>query len=81
MIMKRTNKEQITQAGYLLIGVNFAFSIVLLISGIESGLFGLLFLVAYTFISWRLYKWRRREVNKQIERMNKRVVSWIEKND
>ena len=79
--MKRTNKEQITQAGYLLIGVNFAFSIVLLISGIESGLFGLLFLVAYTFISWRLYKWRRREVNKQIERMNKRVVSWIEKND
>ena len=79
--MKRTNKEQITQAGYLLIGVNFVFSIVLLISGIESGLFGLLFLVAYTFISWRLYKWRRREVNKQIERMNKRVVSWIEKND
>ena len=79
--MKRTNKEQITQAGYLLIGVNFAFSIVLLISGIESGLFGLLFLVAYTFISWRLYKWRRREVNKQIERMNERVVSWIEKNN
>lgn len=77
--MKRTNKEQITRAGYLLIGVNFGFSIVLLISGIESGLFGLLFLIGYAFISWRLYKWRKHEVNEQIKRMNEMVISWIEK--
>ena len=67
------------QLGYLLIGINFAFSIVLLISGIESGLFGLLFLGAYAFISWRLYKWRKREVNGQIKQLNEKVVSWIEK--
>lgn len=77
--MKRTNNERIAGIGHLLIGINFALSIVLLISGIESKPLGLLVLVAYTFISWRLYKWRKREVNEQIKRMNERVISWIEK--
>lgn len=71
--------KRIKQSGYLLIGINFGLSIVLLISGIESGLFGLLFLAAYAFISWRLYKWRKCEVNEQIKRMNERVISWIER--
>ena len=71
--------KRITKFGYSLIGVNFVFSIVLLISGIESGLFGLLVLAGYTFVSWRLYKWRKREVNEQIDAINKRIIKMIER--
>lgn len=79
--MKRMNNERIVGIGYLLIGVNFALSIVLLISGIESKPLGLLALAGYTFISWRLYKWRKREVNEQIGAMNKRIESWIDRKE